>query len=165
MITALVLNIWNTWPIENTFCFLGWVKKHFQQGKKTWLNSLHDNRESHKRWCFRWRQKPVFYSAGKLCINFAKGRRTVCMTTLFGNPRTDLLGTEWDCCAIVWYAWNHSLMGGWTLTDNSLIEDWMAVRLLHIHFFLGLVLQKQDVEVYLMVRVSENDRGDLCVDF
>ena len=56
-------------------------------------------------------------------------------------------------------------MGGWTLTDNSLIEDWMAVRLLHIHFFLGLVLQKQDVEVYLMVRVSENDRGDLCVDF
>ena len=26
MITALVLNIWNTWPIENTFCFLGCVK-------------------------------------------------------------------------------------------------------------------------------------------
>ena len=56
-------------------------------------------------------------------------------------------------------------MGGWTLTDNSLIEDRMAPRLLHKHFFLGLELHKHVVEVYIMVRVSENDRSDLCVDF
>ena len=111
------------------------LRKTLSSKEKPWLKSLHDNRKSHRRSSFRWRQKPVFYRAGKLCINFVKGRRTVCMTSLSGNPRTDLLGTEWDYCAIVWYAWNHYLMGGWTLTDNSLMENWMAVHLLHKHFF------------------------------